>query len=123
MANTIRYIPNREAKSLAESDASKEQLEAAATASNSSLSSLNVGSIEVSTLQTSTPGLSFQNHHTRAFRMPNPVIKHLGRLISTDGGIDRFAGSTTGVHFVHIFSYSYSGAKVTRDFQRFTDIS
>jgi len=32
---------------------------------------------------------------------PDPVIKHLGRLVPTFSGVDRFAGSLTGVHFIH----------------------
>lgn len=29
------------------------------------------------------------------------VFKHMGRLVQTTSGIDRFAGSSTGVHFIH----------------------
>lgn len=28
-----------------------------------------------------------------------PVFKHLGRLVSSEDGVDQFAGSSTGVHF------------------------
>ncbi|OJJ40830.1 hypothetical protein ASPWEDRAFT_102560 [Aspergillus wentii DTO 134E9] len=30
-----------------------------------------------------------------------PIIKHLGRLVSSSSGTQRFAGSTTGIHFIH----------------------
>lgn len=31
---------------------------------------------------------------------PAYVIKHMGRLVHDENGVGRFAGSTTGVHFV-----------------------
>lgn len=42
-----------------------------------------------------------------SLRLPDPVIKHLGRLVSTDFGVDRFAGTTTGVHFIHSAEQKY----------------
>jgi hypothetical protein len=31
--------------------------------------------------------------------VPEPVFKHLGRLVCPENGVDQFAGSSTGVHF------------------------
>lgn len=53
-------------------------------------------------------------HHDRRIakestttRTADPVVTHLGRLVSTSTGVDRFAGSTTGVHFIHTVEQKY----------------
>ena len=48
--------------------------------------------------------------HVEASQTPQQsdhVIKHLGRLVYTTSGVDRFAGSTTGVHFIHSAEQKY----------------
>lgn len=35
------------------------------------------------------------------------VFKHMGRLVCTTSGVDRFAGSASGVHFVHSAEQKY----------------
>ncbi|OJJ76899.1 hypothetical protein ASPBRDRAFT_140273 [Aspergillus brasiliensis CBS 101740] len=38
---------------------------------------------------------------TGAKQQDQPVIKHLGRLVPLTASVDRFAGSTTGIYFIH----------------------
>lgn len=54
-----------------------------------------------------TASNSGSDPRTSSLHLPDPVIKHLGRLVSTDFGVDRFAGTTTGVHFIHSAEQKY----------------
>ena len=42
-----------------------------------------------------------------SYQHSDHVFKHLGRMVYTTSGVHRFAGSTTGVHFIHSAEQKY----------------
>jgi hypothetical protein len=53
---------------------------------------------------------TFSPHQVRDRQAAQPagcVFKHMGRLVCTTSGVDKFSGSTTGVHFIHSAEQKY----------------
>ncbi|KAI0430773.1 fungal-specific transcription factor domain-containing protein [Xylaria sp. FL1042] len=56
------------------------------------------------------------NVSTQAKAIPALLIKHMGRLVQDSSGVDRFAGTTTGVHFMLLVQQVLQGKQLFGDF-------
>ncbi|KAI0808619.1 fungal-specific transcription factor domain-containing protein [Xylaria sp. FL0064] len=77
-----------------------------------SAASLSASYVASERQEVSTP----YNVSTQTKAIPALLIKHMGRLVQDSSGVDRFAGTTTGVHFMLLVQQAVRSKQLFGDF-------